>query len=661
MNVPSLRRSVRQVERLEDRTVPATFQVTNTANAGSGSLRQAIIDANALVGADTITFAIGTGAQRIQPTTALPTITDAVTIDGRTQPGFAGTPLIEIDFNNLAGLVLGSSSTTSSQSAIRSLSLVNSGANTPAIAVQTNQNLIAGCFIGLRPNGTTVVANREGGIIVTGNNNTIGGANAVDVNVISGNQDTTPTATGGNGGIEIVGDGTAVSATGTGNTIINNTVGANPAGATAIGNQYIGIELRNGARTNTVAQNRVYASTIVSALGGIGIGIRGGANNNSIVANAVGSVFNSLGNPGSGIYLSLAATTNIVSNNIVAGNGDGLRFEDSGTSGNTATGNQIFGSVANGVLLRGAASNNAITGRNIISGNSGFGALITGAGTSGNVLRTNDFVANALGGVHITTSAANNQIGGTAAGQGNAFSNNGNVQVLRDTTAGTGNAVLGNSFSGVAPVINNTPANFVVVPNIATVTTLGGGTTIQGSITGGVAGTTYRFEIYDSSTQAGAGVSNGGGFLGSVQATTDATGFASFSFSTAFISHLSFYSATATDLTLNNTSEFSLVTAGASSRLERDLAACRSLACSTPTVRYGCSFWPTMRHSMAAFTSPRPTSMATESRTSSPAQASAADPTSRSTVAWTVACSSTSWPTKSSSPAVSGWPATIPV
>src|SRR5262249_22793534 len=41
---------------LEDRTVPATFTVTNSADTGVGSLRQAIINANALVGADTIVF-----------------------------------------------------------------------------------------------------------------------------------------------------------------------------------------------------------------------------------------------------------------------------------------------------------------------------------------------------------------------------------------------------------------------------------------------------------------------------------------------------------------------------------------------------------------------------------------------------------------------------
>ena len=61
--------------------------VTTTADSGPGSLRAAIIYANANPGDDTITFAIpGTGIQMIAPNSPLPTITVPVTIDGYTQP-----------------------------------------------------------------------------------------------------------------------------------------------------------------------------------------------------------------------------------------------------------------------------------------------------------------------------------------------------------------------------------------------------------------------------------------------------------------------------------------------------------------------------------------------------------------------------------------------
>ena len=75
----------------------AVFPVTNTADAGAGSLRQAILDANANVGADTIAFSIGAGAAAILPTNALPAVTDTLVIDGSTQPGYSGFPLIELN------------------------------------------------------------------------------------------------------------------------------------------------------------------------------------------------------------------------------------------------------------------------------------------------------------------------------------------------------------------------------------------------------------------------------------------------------------------------------------------------------------------------------------------------------------------------------------
>lgn len=82
-------------------TFGLTFTVTNTANAGAGSLRQAILDANAAAGADNIVFNIpGMAPHVISITTGLPTITGAVVIDGTTQPagGYTGSdPKIIID------------------------------------------------------------------------------------------------------------------------------------------------------------------------------------------------------------------------------------------------------------------------------------------------------------------------------------------------------------------------------------------------------------------------------------------------------------------------------------------------------------------------------------------------------------------------------------
>src|SRR5262245_53265943 len=73
----------------------ATFPVTSTADSGSGSLRNAITAANSTPGADTITFNIsGGGVQTITLFSDLPILSERATIDGTTQPGYAGKPLI---------------------------------------------------------------------------------------------------------------------------------------------------------------------------------------------------------------------------------------------------------------------------------------------------------------------------------------------------------------------------------------------------------------------------------------------------------------------------------------------------------------------------------------------------------------------------------------
>src|SRR5438128_2493907 len=89
------------IEPLEVRVVPSTFIVLNTSDTGAGSLRQALLDANTSSGADTITFNIPTtdagydasaGTWTVAPTSALPIITEAVSLDATTQPGYTSSP-----------------------------------------------------------------------------------------------------------------------------------------------------------------------------------------------------------------------------------------------------------------------------------------------------------------------------------------------------------------------------------------------------------------------------------------------------------------------------------------------------------------------------------------------------------------------------------------
>ena len=82
---------------MEDRTLLTAILVTNLDDSGPGSLRQAILDANAGIGNEVIDFAIpGSGVQTIEPISPLPAISRSVFIDGSTQPGFAGSPLIAL-------------------------------------------------------------------------------------------------------------------------------------------------------------------------------------------------------------------------------------------------------------------------------------------------------------------------------------------------------------------------------------------------------------------------------------------------------------------------------------------------------------------------------------------------------------------------------------
>jgi hypothetical protein len=72
---------VPQLEAMEDRTLPSTFTVLNLNDSGTGSLRQAVLDANSNPGADTIAFKPGLHGT-ITLTGGELAITDSVAING---------------------------------------------------------------------------------------------------------------------------------------------------------------------------------------------------------------------------------------------------------------------------------------------------------------------------------------------------------------------------------------------------------------------------------------------------------------------------------------------------------------------------------------------------------------------------------------------------
>jgi hypothetical protein len=191
----------------------ATFTVTNTADSGAGSLRQAILDANANAGADTIAFNIpGSGPFVITPLPpGLPAMTGSTTVDGTTQPGYAGAPIVEIANFSGAGLKLQGGSSTVRGIVVR-------GMNT-GISVESSGNHVEGCYVGTDVTGTVAAANGTGVSIQAGaNGNTIGGSSAAQRNVISGN------ATG----IALVNN--------SGNVVQGNFIGTTADGTAALGN-----------------------------------------------------------------------------------------------------------------------------------------------------------------------------------------------------------------------------------------------------------------------------------------------------------------------------------------------------------------------------------------------------------------------------------------
>jgi hypothetical protein len=161
-------------ESLENRLVPSTFTITTLNDGGTGSLRQAIQEANAHPGADVIQFDVA-GTIRLT-SGALPTISHTVDIDGTTAPGFAGQPVVEIDFNHFSGLLFNPGSGGSD---LRSLSLVDAAGSGVTIN-GANDISVAGNYIGVNLDGTTANGNTGNGVqLINSSGDTIGNSDPV--------------------------------------------------------------------------------------------------------------------------------------------------------------------------------------------------------------------------------------------------------------------------------------------------------------------------------------------------------------------------------------------------------------------------------------------------------------------------------------------------
>jgi len=226
----------------------ASSMVVTTSNpGGTGSLFQALLDADSgvCVSPCTITFNIPVPAPIAGP---LPTadVLD-LTIDATTQPGYAGTPLIEIDGTSATPGTNGLD-VDGDNHVIKGLAIYGFSGGA-GINVIGGSHTFEENWIGLRANGT---ASANGtGILVNSSGNAIGHVNPALGNVISGNS--------GHGVRILFGS----------NTVEGNRIGTAADGVTPRGNGGSGVRVEapasNGIVTgNTIAQNAAGIDVVTS-------------------------------------------------------------------------------------------------------------------------------------------------------------------------------------------------------------------------------------------------------------------------------------------------------------------------------------------------------------------------------------------------------------
>ncbi|HEY7308488.1 MAG TPA: hypothetical protein VH643_03900 [Gemmataceae bacterium] len=443
----------------------------------------------------------------------------------------------------------------------------------------TTGNVVQGDFIGTNaagsyaiPGSTAPVNGNEGVLISDGATGTqVGGATAAARNIISGN---------GDNGVVIQDAGS------NDNLVEGNYLGVDATGRYAIPNAGgNGVSITTGARNNMVGGTTPGSRNVISGNGetsvpsGTGVIVQGaGTTGNVIEGNYIGTDAGgsyAIGNLAEGVNVTQGAADNVVggptaaARNVISGNGDnGVILVGAGTSDNVvegnylgtdATGNHAIANAAQGVNVSLGAANNLVAG-NLISANKQNGVLLTGSGTTGNVIAANligttaagsEALGNGASGVDITDGVAGNTIGGTTAGAGNTIANNSFQGVFLESSAGMGNAILGNSIHNNAELgIKSLPSFTPTPPTLTSVTTTTGSTTIDGTLSGPAG--SYLVQFFDN--PAGSNP-QGQTLLGSATVTVSGSGPAVFSL-TLRVGPAHLVTATATDAG-NNTSQFS--------------------------------------------------------------------------------------------------------
>lgn len=464
----------------------ATFLVTNLNDSGPGSLRAAIMAANADQSGSptTINFSV---AGSINLASALPNITNDVVIDATTAPGYIanGAPVITVNCQGQAGLTFGFGA---GGSELLGLSLGNASGH--GVVLFGSNITIDKCYIGLAANGADL-GNGGDGIFITA----VSSYNHIGLNEshISGVVGNVISANHGNG-ITIFG--------GTGNILEANRIGTAPNGQSAMGNGLAGVHITNGAMNNTIGGTEfVDAATgqvnnptgnkgtepgtfVVPPLGnlisgntGDGVLIDSQSQNNVLNGNFIGTVANgdsALGNGRDGVHI-LGADNNaligcefennpFVYYNVVSGNAwNGLHITD---SDNVTVQANFFGIGANNASLVGNGYNGIL-----VDGNS-QGTTVGGVIPLGNVS-----AGNGQNGIYVTDTASDfitfNTFGGLFAFQGAAPNGENGLHI--DSTGGNQtvqtNVFSGNLRNGI--MISGDASGITIDPNMVGLDTVG--------------------------------------------------------------------------------------------------------------------------------------------------------------------------------------------
>ncbi|EHR72505.1 hypothetical protein BurJ1DRAFT_3700 [Burkholderiales bacterium JOSHI_001] len=515
----------------------ATSISTLLANKGADgfiSLREAITAANNTANtgtADVIRFNIASalvnGAHTITLLSDLPSLGEAVVIDGSSEPDFAGAPVVQLTdggASTTVGLTLAGSGST-----VRGLSIT--GFNGQGLLVSGNNNVVAGNWIGMAPNGSAPAQYNYHGIVINGSGNLVGGSSAADRNVI-GYADYSGITLNGGGAtnnrisgnyIGLLADGSTPAtmwnyAFGLFNNANGNIIGTNGDGAGDAGEgNVIGggwTSLGNGGLTTlTVAGNRfgLTAAGAVSAGGGgylevtngttVRIGTNGDGNSDALEAN---------------VFAGPLVITGAVSDLSIAGNFIGVAAD-----GSTALGNGSAGVVVSGNAI-GSIGGTSAALANAIAFNGGDGIEVTGSGASVRILR-NAIYDNAGQGIDLgIVGVTSNDAGDTDTGANNLQ----NFPVLTTARTNASNQLI------LAGTLNSTANSF------------------------------YRVEFFSNTSPDASGNGEGQTYLGFANVATDGSGNATISTSLGVNAAVGTYiSATATksDATYSSftdTSEF---------------------------------------------------------------------------------------------------------